>query len=94
MLTAFATQGVCSLHTFSCIRLMPIACQFTFFVFRVATPVFEPKEKKKKPKKNPLLEKPYTELKRGKEAAKKSNDMPTVLLYLMPCDQYPLILKK
>lgn len=45
-------------------------------------PVFEPKEKKKIPKKNPLLDKPYTELKRGKEAAKKSNDTATMLLHL------------
>ncbi len=45
-------------------------------------PKFEEKENKKKPRKNPLIEKSMDELKKGLEQALKAKDIPAALKYL------------
>lgn len=45
-------------------------------------PAFAEKENKKKPRKNPLIEKPLPELKKGLEEASKAKDNATALKYL------------
>ncbi len=74
-----------------CIRLIVLAIFLSLGSYSVAMgpmgfgqnkPQFQEKENKKKPRKNPLAEKPLPELKKGLEAALKAKDFATALKYL------------
>jgi outer membrane assembly lipoprotein YfiO len=63
--------------------------------FSQKQPSFDTQDKKKTPRKNPLAEKPFAELKKGKEQALKAKDLQTAAKYLdamrMTCNDTELL---